>query len=181
MNSSFKVLMFLSFLALSNLINAEKIKVVKDFNVKKYMGKWHEIARKPNSFQKKDSYNVQAVYELKKFLWWDYVSVMNSEYSKGKKNQAKGIALQTKEKARLKVSFFLPFFGEYAIIDLDKDYQYAIVGESDKENLWILSRKPKMEDVLYQALLKKVKDEFGYDVSDMYKSSDNYKEDPTDI
>ena len=58
--------------------------------------------------------------------------------------------------AKLKVSFFPPFEGDYWIIDLDQDYQWAVVGESGRNVLWILSRTPTMDEAVYAEIVSRL-------------------------
>ncbi|MGD8944973.1 MAG: lipocalin family protein, partial [Desulfobacterales bacterium] len=58
--------------------------------------------------------------------------------------------------AKLKVWFFWPFKGNYWIIDLAPDYQWAVVGEPSRKYLWILSRTPTMDAAVYQGILKRL-------------------------
>jgi apolipoprotein D and lipocalin family protein len=56
--------------------------------------------------------------------------------------------------ARLKVSFFGPFAGDYWIIGLDeKNYSWALVGHPSRRFLWILSRQPTMPESLYRQIV----------------------------
>ena len=64
--------------------------------------------------------------------------------------------------AKLKVSFFGPFWGDYWIIDLDPDYQWAVVGVPNRKYLWILSRTPQMEAEVYEGIVSRLRDQ-GYD------------------
>ncbi len=66
--------------------------------------------------------------------------------------------------SKLKVSFFRPFYGDYWILDLDKDYKYAIVGTPSKEYLWILSREKTMSNEVLNKLLEKITS-MGFDKS----------------
>ena len=75
----------------------------------------------------------------------------------------------TKTNARLKVTFFWPFYGDYWIIGLGSEYEYAIVGEPDRKYLWILSRKPVMDSAAYDRILQQVKDA-GYDPARLMKT-----------
>lgn len=68
------------------------------------------------------------------------------------------------EIARLKVSFFWPFSGNYWILELGPNYEYAVVGEPKRENLWILSREPRMDEELYRGLLDRAAAQ-GFDIS----------------
>jgi apolipoprotein D and lipocalin family protein len=58
--------------------------------------------------------------------------------------------------AKLEVSFFRPFWGDYWIIDLAKDYSYAVVGHPGRDYLWILSRTPTMEPAVYDGILERL-------------------------
>ena len=72
--------------------------------------------------------------------------------------------------AKLKVSFFWPFYGDYWILDLGKNYEYAVVGESQAVNiLWILSRTPQIDEGLYQTLLSRMSAQ-GFDTKSVIKT-----------
>ncbi len=66
--------------------------------------------------------------------------------------------------AALKVSFFGPFYSGYNVVDIDDDYQYALVAGKNLDYLWILSRKPSIPDDIRQRFLEKAR-EIGYDTS----------------
>ena len=66
------------------------------------------------------------------------------------------------------MSFFLFFYGDYFVLELDKGYQWAVVGSSSDKYLWILSRTPHMDDLLYQQLLDRLTQR-GYDVNKLIK------------
>ncbi len=54
----------------------------------------------------------------------------------------------------LKVSFFGPFYSAYNIIALDKEeYQWVMICGYNREYLWILSRKPQLEQEILDNLL----------------------------
>ena len=71
--------------------------------------------------------------------------------------------------AKLKVTFFWPFSGDYWIIELDPDYQWVVVSEPKREYLWILSRTPQMPAAIYQDLLGKLHDR-GFDLKQIEPS-----------
>ena len=71
--------------------------------------------------------------------------------------------------AKLRVRFFWPFSGAYWIIDLGHDYEYAVVGHPARTYLWILSRTPKMDDAVYNAILKRLTGA-SYDVTKLVKT-----------
>jgi apolipoprotein D and lipocalin family protein len=66
--------------------------------------------------------------------------------------------------AKLKVTFFWPFFGDYWIIELGPNYEYAVVGEPSRKYLWILSRTPQMDEADFAGITSRLKDK-GYDAS----------------
>ena len=66
---------------------------------------------------------------------------------------AKAFPVEDSGNARLQVQFFWPFKAPYYIIALDEDYQYAMVGSLSREYLWILSRRPQIDDAVYDSLV----------------------------
>jgi apolipoprotein D and lipocalin family protein len=149
----------------------EKLKpleVVPYVELKKYLGKWYEIAHLPFRFED-DCTDITATYSLSKD---GNVSVLNECLRDGKLKQAKGKAkvVDKNTGAKLKVTFFWPFSADYWIIDLGKDYDYAVVGTPNRKYLWILSRTPQMDDKLFSQLIKSVKSK-GFDVNKLIKTS----------
>jgi apolipoprotein D and lipocalin family protein len=65
--------------------------------------------------------------------------------------------------AKLKVSFFRPFWGEYWITDLGSDHEYAVVGHPSRDYLWILSRTPTMSTTVYEGIIARLRAQ-GYEV-----------------
>ncbi len=144
--------------------------VVKELNIQQYLGKWYEIARYDHSFER-GLVGVTAEYSMRDD---GKIKVINSGYKNsldGEFSQAEGkakIPNPEKEPAKLKVAFFLFFYGDYFVMELDKDYQWAIIGSSSDKYLWILSRKPQMDKALYKDLLNRL-EKRGYDVSGLIK------------
>ncbi len=117
---------------------------VPQVDLKKYLGKWYEIAAFPQSFQKGCSCTF-AEYSLRPN---GDIQVKNTCLKEGKTKIATGKAV-VKDKAtnaKLSVTFFWPFSGKYWIIALAPDYSYAVVGHPNRDYLWILSRKPVMDE-----------------------------------
>lgn len=142
-----------------------ELKTVESVDVKRYMGTWYEIAKFPQRFQK-GLVGVTATYTL---LPNGKVGVINSGYKEdfnGKLKTVKGKAwvVDTVTNAKLKVSFFWPFSGSYWILELGKDYEYAVIGEGSRNYLWILSRTPQMDKAIYNELLKRLQEK-GFNIS----------------
>jgi apolipoprotein D and lipocalin family protein len=144
--------------------------VVSQVDLVKYAGKWHEIARLPNWFQKKCAGEVTANYTLKPN---GKVEVINRcRQADGTYTTAKGTAKVADKatNAKLKVTFFWPFYGDYWILDLGPNYEYVMVGEPKRKYLWLLSRTPVMDATLYEQLLAKARS-LGYDTSPMIRTA----------
>lgn len=135
----------------------------QNVDVKKYMGLWYEYARYENNFQK-ECLGTTAEYKLEKtpLLKRTYVRVINScELASGELQVGKARAFVTNKEtnATLKVSFvpllnyFGVFAGDYNILKLGPDYEYALVGDKARSTFWILSRTKEMPEALYQELL----------------------------
>jgi apolipoprotein D and lipocalin family protein len=146
------------------------MRVVPSVDLTRYAGKWYEIARLPNRFQRDCASDTTASYALRPD---GKITVINScRTSEGRIKSATGtahVASGKEPNTKLKVTFFWPFYGNYWIIDLDPDYRWAVVGEPDRKYFWILSREPRLDDTLYQQILDRAKQQ-GYDVGPMVKT-----------
>jgi len=136
---------------------------VPELDLERYLGTWYEIAKYPVSFEK-GLVGVTARYSMRDD---GKVRVENAGYKgsfEGERKTATGKAWipNPKRPGELKVSFFWLFAAKYWVIALDPEYRWSIVGEPGRRYLWILSRKPAMDDALYQRLVTKVR-ELGYD------------------
>lgn len=127
------------------------LQTVAYVDLNRYAGTWYEIASYPQFFERGCS-NVKATYTLK----GNFVEVYNQSIKNGKKNEilGKAFVVESSGNAKLKVQFFWPFKGDYWIIGLADDYSWAIVSDPKLKTLWILSRKSKMEEVLYESLVQ---------------------------
>ncbi|XP_021741896.1 temperature-induced lipocalin-1-like [Chenopodium quinoa] len=155
----------------------KEMEVVKGVDLERYMGRWYEIASFPSRFQPKDGVNTRATYKLNPD--GATVHVLNETWSAGKRSSIEGSAYKAdpnSDEAKLKVKFYVPPFlpiipvvGDYWILFLDDDYQYALIGQPSRRYLWILCRTPHMDEEIYNQLVQKATDE-GYDVSKLHKT-----------
>ncbi len=139
--------------ATSPYLKTDNIPSVNNVDLKRYSGKWYEIARLPHSFEK-GLYGVTAVYDI---TGPNQIRVTNSGYrqkdGKYKKAVGRAYAPDVSEPGHLKVSFFRPFYGDYRIILLDEEnYNYVVVTSKTKNYLWILCRAPEMDEPLFSKL-----------------------------
>lgn len=130
---------------------------VSNFEVKRYLGKWYEISRLNHVFERNLD-QVTAEYSLRED---GNIRVLNRGYNTAKQQwqNIEGRAKFTSQPnvGSLKVSFFGPFYGGYNIVELDKNYQYALVVGNNRNYLWILSRQPQLDKAVQERLVAKAK------------------------
>lgn len=144
-----------------NDVAAQPPATVDYVDLQKYAGRWYEIARVPNRFQKQCSGEVTAEYELRDDGRLDVVNRCSTK--DGDLDEARGIAKieDRNSNARLKVSFvrllgISLFWGDYWILDVGEDYEYAVVGSPDRKYGWILSRTPTLEWATLEGILNRL-------------------------
>lgn len=133
------------------------LETVNFVDLDRYVGLWYEIARYHHRFQE-GCIGSKATYTLRDDGKITVVNECHDRSFSGKLRSVKGKAwvVDKETNARLKVSFFWPFAGDYWIIDLGKDYEYAVVGHPSRKYLWILSRTPEMDEKAYEAILARL-------------------------
>ena len=139
---------------------AAPLPTVNAIEVPRYLGTWYEIAKFPNWFQKKCVGNARAQYSVRSD---GSLQVINRcKLASGDMDEAIGAARQigNVSSPKLQVRFapqwlsIIPaVWGDYWVIDLDDNYQWAAVSEPGREYLWILSRTPRMDPQTYANLL----------------------------
>ncbi|MDO6610880.1 lipocalin family protein [Shewanella sp. 1_MG-2023] len=136
-----------------------KVAVIDDFNLDNYLGTWHEIARLDHSFERGLS-QVTATYSLE----GDKVVVINKGFSEQKSRwkeaEGKAYFMESNDIARLKVSFFGPFYGAYQVHDITTDeqgnYQASLVIGPNNEYAWILARSTSISAEVKQRFVEKM-------------------------
>jgi apolipoprotein D and lipocalin family protein len=143
--------------------NLAPIQVVDHVDLDRYAGKWFEIAKYPNRFQRNCT---EATAEYTK-LPNGKIQVLNT-CKRNKDHQVKDIlgeatVKDTVTNAKLNVTFLPSWLrwtkiglGKYWIIDLEPNYEYAVVSEPKREYLWILSRTPSLKSSTYSKILEKI-------------------------
>lgn len=141
-------------------------KPVKPFDEEKYLGKWYEVARLDMRFERNLN-NVTAEYSLNSN---GSIKVNNQGYNyiknEWKQSIGKAKFVNDSNEARLKVSFFGPFYAAYNVIAIDKDYRYALVAGSSLKYLWILSRETSIPKDIKVGFLQMAKN-IGYKIDDL--------------
>jgi apolipoprotein D and lipocalin family protein len=139
------------------------LETVQKVELDKYLGTWYEIARYEHFFER-DCKNVTANYSM---MDEETIKVINrcTKIQTNEKKEALGRAYATdKSNSKLKVSFFRPFYGDYWVLILDKNYDYVVVGTPNREYLWILSRTSKLDEKIKNEILQKLPS-LGFDTS----------------
>ena len=164
-----KLLPFIAVILLAGCASQPPLRTVKSVNLESYSGQWHEIARYPNWFQRNCAGRVTADYVPRKD---GSITVVNScARQDGSVNQVKGRAkvVPGSGNAKLKVFFGGPIAGDYWIIGLDREYQWALVGHPSRRYLWILARSPGISEKLYAQIVQSAVEQ-GYDASRIVKT-----------
>jgi len=136
---------------------------VNQLDLARYSGAWYEIALLPNRFQRQCVADTQARYRPD----GDRIEVVNRcRVADGTLDTIKGHAkiVEASGNAKLRVTFFWPFYGDYWVLSLDPDYRQVLVGEPGRKFAWVLSRTPQMDEATLQALLNRAA-ELGFDKS----------------
>lgn len=143
------------------------LELVDSVDLERYAGRWYEIARLPNRFQRQCDSDVSAYYQLREDGRIDVTN--RCRRADGSFAQAKGVARRARAdglEAALEVRFapawlsFLPLvWGDYRILALGADYDYAMVGSDNRRYLWVLSRTPTMDEQHLEYLLSRAREQ----------------------
>ena len=165
------LLLILTFILFS-CSETKPLATVSAVDLNLYKGKWYEIARLPQIFEK-DCACVTAEYALNEDNNIDVKNTcLDTTNQKIKVSEGEAFVLEGSQNAKLKVQFFWPFKGDYYIMDLDDDYRYALIGSPSREYLWILSRTPSLPQSTIDQLTQKAIAE-GYDTSSLIITKQN--------
>lgn len=164
-----RTLVLITGLLATSLAAAEPLRAVPELDLQRYAGTWHEIARLPNRFEDRCAGDITATYTP---LEDGRVRVVNAcRKADGSRQSVDGMARRSGERAaELEVRFapawlsFLPFvWADYWVIAIDRDYQWAIVGEPDRDYLWFLTREPTVDAATFESLKGRARS-MGYDL-----------------
>ena len=141
------------------------LETVAHVDLQRYLGTWYEIAAFPQSFQR-DCTASTATYALREDGDIDVLNRCRKFTVDGVEKAAHGRARvsDTATNAKLEVSFFRPFWGDYWVIQLDENYAFAVVGHPGRDYLWVLSRTPTLPPETYAGILRRLQAQ-GYETS----------------
>ena len=136
----------------------ERVSPVTGFQLDRYLGTWYEVARLDHRFERGMT-NVTATYALRDD---GGVSVRNRGFStldnEWKEAEGRAYFVGSPTEGHLKVSFFGPFYGSYAVFGLDqREYSYAFISGNSTDSLWLLARTPQISDEVKQRFIADAK------------------------
>ncbi len=145
----------------------DELRTVESVDLERYVGLWCEIGKIPNRFQKKCVSGTTAFYSFRDD---GQIDVVNRCIDKNDKPvRAVGVAKvdDAVTNSKLKVSFVSVlgqrlFWGDYWIIGLDPDYEYAVIGAPKRDYGWILSRRSELTAQQLEEVFATLRDQ-GYD------------------
>lgn len=169
------LMILLPAIMLSSMSHADQpLQLVDIVDLDRYQGRWYEIARLPNRFQRQCADSVSAVYEKRDDGRIDVTN--RCRQADGQWRMSSGIARPASgddRDAALEVRFapawlsFLPMvWGEYRIIALGDDYDFSVVGTENRRYLWFLARDPAVSEPTRQAMLDAAREQ-GFDIDAM--------------
>jgi apolipoprotein D and lipocalin family protein len=129
--------------------------IVEPFDKDKYLGIWHEIARLPNKIEK----NLRDLTEEYTLNEDGTITVITRAYNfeKNKPVEASGTIKfkGSQTRGKMEVAYYLPIYLDYNVLDIDEDYQYALVSGNSFDYLWIISRETNLPPEIGQRFLEK--------------------------
>ena len=160
-------LLFGSFLLAGCTAAPQGIMPVDNFDLDRYLGTWYEIARLDHRFERGLS-QVSATYSKRSDGGVDVINRgFNSQANKWKEAKGRAYFIGEPDVARLKVTFFWPFYGGYNVIELDQEnYSYALICGPNKKYLWLLARTKILDAGIKESLIAKAK-ALGFNTSEL--------------
>jgi apolipoprotein D and lipocalin family protein len=143
-------------------------RTVAAVDLQRYLGTWYEVARLPMWAQDRAGVRCEDVTATYTARPDGRIGVLNRclnalDGDAPRSATATAYAVAGSGNAKLRVSFFWPFFGDYWVLGLDPDYRWAVVGEPSRRWLWILSRTPGLAPAELERA-KAAAREAGYDL-----------------
>lgn len=146
--------------------NAAVPQPAKPVDLNRYAGLWYEIGRYENGFER-GCEGVTAQYTVRDDGLVGVLNTCRQGAVDGPEKISEGKAkiVEGSENAKLKVSFFGPFYvGDYWVLDRADDYSWSIVGEPSGRYLWLLSRTAQPSTQTRETILNRTR-ALGYDLT----------------
>jgi len=126
-------------------------------NLTLFQGDWYEIARLPSLFEF-SCYCSFGKYTLQN----DELYMLHQCWRDGPDGRliADGAKAKSLDKtnSKLEIQYHWPWKSKFYIIEIDKDYKWALVGSPNRDHLWILSRKNALDEKQIRKLVDRALD-----------------------
>ena len=141
------------------------LKTVPYVDLARYVGDWYVFANIPYSLERGKVGSLDR-YALRPDGRMDNIFLFRKGSLDAPLQQWNGVAWvhDKKTNAEWRVQFIWPLRVPYLIIDLDKDYQWSVIGYPSRKLAWVLSRKPSLDEATYQGILERLRTQ-GYDTN----------------
>jgi apolipoprotein D and lipocalin family protein len=156
------------------------LRTVQEVDLKRYSGEWYEVARMPNRWEDECVSDVTVDYALKPDGGMNFRNVCLEKNGATNTSHSRAKVVDKTTNAKMKVTFFWPLSADYWIIALDGNYKWAVVGQPDREYLWVLSRTPSLPTPV-MAHIRKTIDASGYESSRLILTKQDNKLDAAPI
>ncbi len=158
---------------------AADVKTVERVDLDRYQGKWHEIASIPQFFQRKCARDTVAEYTKLESGQIKVENVCLREDGGREKVEGRARLNSPTDTAKLTVTF-LNLFGDYRfwaggdywVIELDPNYQWAVIGHPSRKYGWVLSRNANVPTATVAEIIGRIKSQ-GYDACDFLVTPQN--------
>lgn len=143
-----------TFLLAGCAVTPQGVTPIEDFELDRYLGTWYEIARLDHRFERGLS-QVSATYSKRPDGGIDVLNRgLDSRTGQWKEATGRAYFIDEPHVARLKVTFFWPFYGGYNVIALDREhYAYALICGPNRNYLWVLARDRQLDATIIQQLV----------------------------
>ncbi len=137
----------------------------KPVELQRYVGRWYEVARVPNHFERGkgcDAPTADYLQDAKGAVTVVQTCHENAPNGPEKVYHATAQILDPGTNAKFKLTFYVLLTKEYWVLDHAQDYKWAIVGDPTGKFLWFFSRQPILAAGFKEAMLARAK-ALGYD------------------
>ncbi|MAA73792.1 MAG: hypothetical protein CMN28_03700 [Salinisphaeraceae bacterium] len=143
--------------------------VEENIDLDRYMGSWYVIAHIPPG-PTSDSYNsIERYYRGPDNEIQTVFTYRDGGFDGERKVMLpKGFVKDGTGNAVWGMQFFWPIKMQYLISYVDADYENTIVARSELDWVWIMSRKPQIDEATYNDLVERV-GSYGYDTGKLRK------------
>jgi apolipoprotein D and lipocalin family protein len=140
--------------------------VAQNVNLSRFQGKWYEVARLPRTTQT-DCHGTTAFYTQGSNGGLSLVNQCNVGSATGPLKTVSMTASVPDPSVPAKLALDVGgYVGDYWILEVGPNYDYAVVGHPSRLYLWILSRTPSLDANTIQGVLDRAKSQ-QFDVSQL--------------